>query len=92
MSLAMNNMRSGAEPASNRIRKISVARSTSPAKDISDAPPQSRQSLSAIAYDALRSRLRTACNAISSLRTVFCAVIRSVWACCQSLSEPPCAK
>ncbi|MCW5238670.1 GntR family transcriptional regulator [Verminephrobacter eiseniae] len=44
---------------SNRIRKLIVARSTSPLKDLPAAQPQSRQSLSAIAYDALRGRLRT---------------------------------
>lgn len=36
-----------------------MARSTSPLKGVPEAQPQSRQSLSAIAYDALRSRLRT---------------------------------
>ena len=36
-----------------------MARSTSPSKDFADAQPQSRQSLSAIAYAALRRRLRT---------------------------------
>src|SRR3954464_9375987 len=36
-----------------------MVRSTSPLKDSPEAQPQSRQSLSAIAYDALRSRLRT---------------------------------
>lgn len=36
-----------------------MARTTPPPKDPQDAQPQSRQSLSAIAYEALRSRLRT---------------------------------
>ena len=52
----------------------------------------SSEAISLSLLPRMRSRLRTARSAISSLRTVFCAVIRSVCACCQSLSAPPCAR